>query len=274
MGLYDLYKKSPRVGLALGSGGIRGASHIGVIKVLEENKIPIDFIAGSSVGAIIGGGYAALKDIKKIEELTLSMKWRDTLSLLDTSFKGGIIKGAKIHEFLEKILGRLTFKDLKIPFVAVATDIKTGETILLSEGNLTQAIRASAGFPLMVKPINLKGKLLLDGGLSDPVPVDIVRKMGADIVIAVNLNSQDYLKEFKERTFYSVGARCIDIMQYRLSKYGVESAEISIEPFYSLKGGGIKAFKKFFDEDAKNIILAGEKATIKILPRIKELLKI
>ncbi|PIU29168.1 MAG: hypothetical protein COT09_02270, partial [Candidatus Hydromicrobium americanum] len=175
----------PKIGLALGSGGPKGLSHIGIIKVLEENNITIDFIAGASIGSVIGGFYASTKNIKKIEKIALSNNWRQTLPLFfDPSLRQGFVSGRKIKIFIENIIGKIHFKDLKIPFSVVATDIKTGETVIINEGEVALAIRASSSIPLIFKPLKLDSMLLVDGGLSLPVPVGVVRRMGADLVIA------------------------------------------------------------------------------------------
>ena len=129
--------KRPKIGLALGSGGSRGLAHIGVIKALEENNIPIDFIAGSSIGAMIGGFYAARLDIKEIEEIALSINWRRIFSILfDPHLKQGLIGGEKLKTFIKNYINGKKFEDCKIPFAAVATDLKTGEIVILNKGEI------------------------------------------------------------------------------------------------------------------------------------------
>lgn len=205
-----------KIGLALGSGGPKGLSHIGVIKVLEKNNIPIDFIAGTSIGSVIGGFYAATKDIKKIEEIALTNNWRQTLSLFfDLSLRQGFVDGKKIKNFIENVIGKIHFQYLKIPFSAVASDIKTGKAVVLNNGEVALAIRASSSIPLIFKPVKLENRLLVDGGLSLPVPAGVVRKMGADLVIAVNLD-YDYFSNNEDNKFgvYKLANNSIRLLNY------------------------------------------------------------
>ena len=260
--------KRKKIGLALGSGGIRGLAHIGVIKVLEKNNIPIDFIAGSSAGAFFGGLYAALGNSKSLEKLVFSMKWKQILSLIDPSFKGGLIRGKKIQEFIEQIVGKTLIEELKIPFSAVATDFKTGEKVVISKGKLSTALLASGAFPLIVKPVKWKNHLLLDGGLSDPIPVDVVKKMGADLTIAVDLDSKFYPKQNAGRAFPSKIVRCIEILRHHLAQSCSQTADIWIAPEFSdLK---LKEKIKIFGKTGKKIVQIGERACEEIVPEIKK----
>ena len=265
-------KKRPKIGLALGSGGAKGLAHIGVIKVLEENNTPIDFIAGSSIGALIGGFYSATKDIKQIEEIALSTNWRQVLSLIDPSLRQGLISGEKIKKFIENHIGKIRFQDLKIPLSVIATDLKTGETISINQGEVASAIRASISFPLVFKPVKWKSRLLADGGLSLPVPVEIVRKMGAELVIAVNLDADYFTNGDNNKTnlgFYKIANNSINLLRYHLASWNVKNADIIVEPKLDIKLG-IVHWNKFLD--GKNIILAGESAMKKKLPQLQELI--
>jgi NTE family protein len=258
----------PKIGLALGSGGPKGLSHIGIIKVLEENNIPIDFIAGSSIGSVIGGFYAATKDIKKIEEIALSNNWRQTLSLFfDPSLRQGFVSGRKIRNFIENIIGKINFKDLKIPLSVVTTDIKTGEAVVIDKGEVALAIRASSSIPLIFKPAKLNNRLLVDGGLSLPVPVSVVKKMGADLVVAVNLDA-DYFANNEDRSFgfYKVANSSIKLLRYHLASLNVKDADIVINPKIGKVG-----WNKFID--SKSVILAGEEAIQLSMLQLKKLIK-
>jgi len=184
-----------KVGLVLGSGGARGLAHIGVIKVLEKNNIPIDYIVGTSIGAFIGAAYASTKDINKIEESFMATDWKRILKFSSdfAPFSGGLIKGEYIKNFAKNNLNiNKTFNDLKIPFIAIATDIETGQAEILKSGNLIDSIRASVSLPGIFKPVKIENKILIDGGLSNPVPSNITRQMGADIIIAVDLDARSY----------------------------------------------------------------------------------
>ena len=259
--------KQHKIGLALGSGGAKGLAHIGVIKVLEENNVPIDYIAGSSIGALIGGFYAATRDIKEIEEIALKTNWRQMLSLIDPSLHLGLLGGEKVRYFIESYIDKIHFKNLKIPLSVIATDIKSGEVVSINEGDVASAIRASISFPLVFEPVKREMKLLADGGLSLPVPVDTVRKMGTGIIIAVNLDD-DYFSNGQNDSvgFYKIAHNSINILRHHLSLWNVKNADIIISP----KTGPLK-WDKFID--GKNIILSGEKAAREIMPEIVLLIK-
>lgn len=177
-----------KVGLALGSGSAKGLSHIGVIKLLEEMDIKIDYIAGSSIGAMIGGAYAAGVSINEIEDIALKTDLASSVKyFLPTISKSGLISGTKVTEFLRDIVGDIKIENLKIPFTATATDILTGQEVNFSKGKLVEAIRASISVPIIFQPVIHDNQILVDGGLANPLPVNIVREMGADFIIAVNV---------------------------------------------------------------------------------------
>ncbi|TNF84970.1 MAG: patatin, partial [Acidobacteria bacterium] len=211
----------PKIGLALAGGGAKGVAHVGVLQVLEELNVPIDYIAGTSMGAIIAGLYASGLSPDEMEEVLLEIDWIDTLEdetqRKDLAFrrkeeqrryamnlqlgikKSGIVwpTGLKTGQKLYFMLQSLTlpvadvedFDRLPTPFRAVATDIHTGEAVVLSHGNLATAMRASMAIPTVFTPVSLDGRLLVDGGLSNNVPVDVVSAMGADVVIAVDVGA-------------------------------------------------------------------------------------
>ena len=262
-----------RIGLALGSGGAKGLAHIGVIKVLEKNNIPIDFIAGSSIGALIGGFYSATKDIKRIEEIALSTNWRQLLSLIDPSLRRGLIKGEKIKKFIEAHIGKVKFQDLKIPLSVIATDLRTGEIIPINQGEVASAIRASISFPLIFKPVEREGRLLTDGGLSLSIPVEVVNKMGAGLVIAVNLDADYFTNKGNNKTdlgFYEIAINSINLLCHHLARWNVKNADIIVEPKLNVKKVGIVYWNKFLD--GRDIILAGELAMKKKLPQLQKLI--
>jgi len=257
----------PKIGLALGSGGPKGLSHIGVIKVLEENNIPIDFIAGSSIGAAVGGFYATNKNIKKIEEIALSNDWRQTLSLsFDLSLCQGFLSGKKIKKFIENIIDKKCFKDLKIPLSVVVTNIKTGEAIVINKGEVATAIRASISIPLFFKPVEKNDQLLVDGCLSMPVPVKVVKKMGADIIIAVNLDADYFSKNnINNYGFYKIANTSVKILTHHFSSLNAKEADIIINPKVGKVG-----WNKFIN--SKSVILAGEEAMRQSILQLKELI--
>jgi NTE family protein len=264
--------KRPKIGLALGSGGSKGLAHIGVIKILEKNNVPIDFIAGSSIGSLIGGFYAATKDISAIEELALSSSWHQLIELLlDPSLKRGLIKGEKVQDFIRKRIGHKNFSDLKIPFTAVTTDLVTGYTVTIKEGEILQAIRASISVPLVFEPVEMENWLLVDGGISEPVPVKTVREMGADLVIAVNLDVYFFAKDTNHITnLYKLSQRALNILRYHLAQHDIEGADLVIAP--EIATADLIGWQDFIHSQ-KNI-LRGEEAMLKELHELQNLISI
>jgi len=179
---------SHSIGLALGSGSARGWSHIGVIQALREMGINPDVVSGCSIGALVGGAYTAgyLDDLC---EWSKTLHKKDVVGFFDVSImSGGLISGERIMNFFRGHVGDITIESLSIPFAAVATDLGTGREIWLKSGSLLDAVRASISLPGIFSPVRIGDKWLVDGGLLNPVPVSVCRAMGADIVIAVNLN--------------------------------------------------------------------------------------
>ncbi len=261
------------VGLALGSGGYRGFAHIGVIKSLVKNKIPIDYLSGCSSGALVAAHYARFKDVVQLEQDLLHNRRDQLFALLDLNWTGGLISGQKLTVYLEKKLQNSYFKSLKIPLRIIATNISNGKLCSLNQGKVAPAVRASISVPLIFKPFLYQGKLLADGGLSDPVPGDSVRKMGADFVIGVNLYNK---KEFIVRKFTlsKVLRRAAAIILYNLSQNSAANCDIVIEPDTSHFARRSNMSKYFTQEIAEQIMLIGERATDKMIPRIKAKLKL
>lgn len=262
-----LRRTRKKIGLALGSGGPRGLSHIGVIKVLIENNIPIDYISGSSVGAIVGGLYAYFGNIEKLEKYFAKLTYKDMLEIFsDPRFAHGVLKGEKALKFLRKTLGRTRIEKLKTPFVAVATDLESGDVVELNKGDLALAIRASASIPVFFRPAKVGRRYLVDGGNAVPVPVYAVRKMGADIVIAVDLDDcyvspKNYMKDIEKASITQVAERAMDIMSYSLAKENTKNADVVIAPDVYDVG-----WQRFVN--GGDIIAEGERAARKMLPEI------
>lgn len=183
-------KKRLKIGIALGSGAARGLAHIGVLKALIEEGIPIDYISGSSIGALVGAYFASKGEVATLEEMVLGIDWRKLARLIDPNLifmLKGLIHGQKIKELLQAIIGDIEFKDLKIPLAVVATDINTGEEVIIKEGSVIEAVRASISMPAIFMPVKYGRRFLIDGGVVDPVPAGVVRNMGATFVIACNV---------------------------------------------------------------------------------------
>jgi NTE family protein len=178
----------PRIGLALGSGSARGWAHFGVIQALDEFGIPVHCVAGTSIGALVGAIFASGTTASVID-LIPKLDWRRIASFFDVVFpRSGLIDGKRLSDFIRLYVRETNIEDLPIPFRALATDLATGQEVVLSEGDIIEAVRASMSFPGILTPVRCGGVILVDGGMINPVPVSTVREMGAEIVIAVDLN--------------------------------------------------------------------------------------
>lgn len=181
-----LFTSTPKIGLALGSGAARGIAHIGVLKVLQEAKVPIVAISGTSIGALIGALYAAGVPVDEMEEIAKSVDWKKIASLVDPRVPvSGLIDGKRVSRFFEELLPVRDFSDLKIPLAMLATDVESGEAIVLKQGDLLTALRAAIAFPGIFTPVNIGERFLVDGGLCYPIPAHILKDLGADAVIGV-----------------------------------------------------------------------------------------
>jgi NTE family protein len=263
--------KRKTVGLALGSGGIRGLAHVGVIKTLLKHNIPIDYIAGSSIGAWVGAHYALFEDLERLEEFTVNRKEEKLRSFFEPSLNGGLIAGGRTRTLLSEWLDQAEFKDTKIPLSVVATDLRTREASIFSEGDLAPAVQASMAIPGMFRPISYEGKILVDGGVTKPVPTDVVKHMGADIVISVNLyrlppDPEDHAPGMN---FIAVASRTMEILRYQLSNTNLHLADIVMEPLL----GSYSSWTQYFRTDiGPEIVAIGEAEAEKHIEFIKALL--
>lgn len=258
----------PKIGLALGSGGPRGLAHIGIMKVLIENNIPIDYIAGASIGAMIGGFYAVNNDIAWVEKVIVANDWRKILSLYKPAFGKGLVSGTNVLKYLESHIGRVEFEELKTPLSVMATDIRKGEAVCMQKGRLATAIRASTAVPVLFEPAEREGKLLADAGLSVPVPVEVAREMGAEFVIAVNLDADyfgDRPKSKGSLSLYDIADHSINTLRKYLAHANTRTADFVIEPLV-----GKAKWSEF--ADAKKGIKEGEKFMRTKLPGLLEAL--
>jgi NTE family protein len=260
-----------KVGLALGSGAVRGLIHVGVLKTLIKHKIPIDFIAGSSIGSWVGAHYSIYKDIDKLEELTVGKKWEKLKTFLELSWSGGLVGGKKLEKLLNEWLGGANFKNCQIPLKIVATDLVKGETVTFQEGSLTRAVQASMAVPGVFKPIRFKNRILVDAGISNPVPDDLVKEMGADIVIAVNLDNFQDIQKKKYTRFSDVGLRTAEIMRHYLAVHCMQDVDFIVQPNLSKYASWSDYFTK--KDMGREIVEIGERETEKIIPAIKKALQ-
>jgi NTE family protein len=178
--------RKPKIALALGAGGARGWSHIGVIETLTEAGIKPDIVCGTSMGALVGAAYAA-GELDRLEEWAVSLGWRDVFGLMDFTWRGGLIRGQKLFEFMRSRFGLQDIASLPVPYGAVATELASGREVWLREGHVLDAVRASIAIPGVFAPVLRDGELLVDGALVNPVPVNMCRALGAEVVIAVDL---------------------------------------------------------------------------------------
>jgi NTE family protein len=262
-----------KVGLVLSGGAARGLAHVGVLRVLHREKIPIDIITGTSAGAVVGAAYAWNQDTARITHDALDANWKTMAPLIDPWFpKTGLIKGTKIKKLLTAYVGGgdITFNDLKIPFACVATDIDTGEEIVINSGSVPEALRASISIPGIFAVVKLGGRNLVDGGLTTPVPVQVARGMGADLIIAVNvtpgITDRVQKKPSRQLNIFQVLLQSIYISTYSLAKNALDDADIVIEP--ELKNIGAGDFQK-----AAEIIKRGRRAGRNAIPEIRKALE-
>jgi NTE family protein len=250
----------PKVGLALGGGFARGLAHIGVLKVLEEEKIPIDFIAGTSVGSVIGAAYASGISAKELEEVAALVRFKDFSRWTFSRF--GLFSNDKMAVFLRKILRCKTFEELRIPLAIAATDIVTGEPAVFTQGDLVDPVRASCAYPGMFQPVKIGNRLLVDGLLAHAVPATPLRDMGADRVISVYLAAH-WVKPGGPRHVFDVIGQCFSIAQARMCGPWQAASDIILQPDI-----GEFAYDDFVR--APELIRTGEEATRAIMPTIRE----
>jgi len=261
-----------KIGLALGSGGPRGLTHIGVIKALIEHGIPIDVITGTSSGSIVGGLYLSMGTIEQVEDIFVKLTLSEMASILaDIGLKSGVIKGENMEKFLELHINGSTIESLRLPFAAVTTDALTGSTVEITSGSLTRAIRASISIPGLVNLVNIDEQYLMDGGVSQPVPIRAARRLGATKVIAVNLDFYNFVandfRQGKPRAT-TMGLAAVKSLRYHLAQEQCKEAEIVIEPDVSHVNW--MSFPR--KSDRIDIIQRGYEATIAKMDEIKKLI--
>lgn len=252
----------PRVALALGGGGARGIAHVGVLKVLQQEHIPIDLIVGSSAGSIVGSLYASNPNSYRIESILLQAGITDLLDF-SPSLQGPIT-GNALQDFILRNATAKTFRQLKIPFIAVTTDLLTGETFPIESGPLAPAVNASSALPPVFHPVNLYSRTLVDGGVTDLVPVDIAKKYNPDVIIAVSITPN--VPRMMPSSIIGVYNRAYILSDARFAEYNMEGANVEIHPYVGQTG--------VFDSSNKPALIhAGEVAARRALPEICELLR-
>jgi len=251
--------RPPKIGLALGGGFARGLAHVGVIRVLEEEHIPIDMIAGTSVGSVIGASYASGVSAQELCEVAALVRFKDFSRWSLSRF--GLFSNDKMAIFLEKVLRCRTFEELRIPLAVAATDILTGDPAVFTSGNLIDPVRASCAYPGMFQPVKVDGRLLVDGLLAHAVPAAPLREMGAERIISVHL-SADWLKPNGPRHVFDIIGQCFSIAQDKMAGPWRLASDVIVEP-------EIGAFSYDDFAHAADLIKAGEKAARALLPKIR-----
>jgi len=249
--------KPAKIALVLGAGVSKGFAHIGVLKILESNKIPIHMIVGTSVGSAVGSLYAYGYNAFQLQKMSFSIEKGDILDL--TIPDNGFIKGEKLEEFINKTLKNTSMEKLKIPFYAVATEIKDGQEVVFGKGNTGQAVRASCSIPGIFRPVKIVDKMYVDGGVVSPVAVDAAKRFGADIVIAVDI-STGVERTQPENTIETI-LQSLNVMYSKLASIQLCNADVVIKP----KVGHIGSTDFSKRHEA---ILEGEKAALEALPQI------
>jgi NTE family protein len=253
--------KRPKVGLAFGGGFARGLAHIGVLKVFEEEGLPVDFIAGTSVGSVIGACYCSGISAKELEEIAAIIRFKDIGRYTLSRF--GFVSNDRMAGLLNKILKVKTFEELRLPLAIAATDFVTGEPVTFREGGLVDAVRASCAYPGMFLPVRVNGRLLVDGLLSHVVPAPPLKQMGADKVLAVSLSAHWCNSTTGPRHVFDVIGQCFSIAADKMSGAWKHDSDIIIEPDIACFG---------YDDFARasDLVKVGEKATREVLPQIKQ----
>lgn len=252
----------PKIGIALSAGAFRGFCHLGVLQVFAEAGIPIDYIAGTSMGAVIGALYAAGLDLKMLIGIAKHLRLKN---IIDPTFpRRGLLLGQKVTGLLHLFLRDLTFDQLKVPLAVVATDLSRGTEVVFREGHVVEALRASIAVPGIFTPVYRGNQVLVDGGLVNRVPVSTVRKMGAEVVIAVKIGLPAAQKRLQNVA--DIILQSFDVMQLQIMACKGQHADIIIEP-------DVVDFSPARLRNVDRCIQAGAVAARQALPLIKSFLR-
>jgi NTE family protein len=256
-------KQKPKIGLALGSGASRGFAHIGVIKVLERMGLRPDYIAGSSIGSIIGALYAAGMTPAMMEGIANNI---DAKLCYDIGFsRRGFMNGRKLEDLIKLLTRDMDFKDLPIPLAVTAVDLIKCERVIINEGKVYKGVRASISIPGVFQPVHVGEQVLIDGGMLERIPVNVVRDMGADIVIGVDVAFRG--EHRPPENFIEIILQTMEVMELEIMKHNVPSDDIIIRPDVSINNA-------LSLENLENVIDAGEKAAMEALDKLKALLAV
>lgn len=252
--------KKPKVALVLGGGAARGLAHVGVIRILEQEKIPIDLIVGTSVGSLIGAVYASHANSFELEWEAFKVTKDDIFDFTIISSRMGPVKGDRIEEFVNKVVPVKNIEEMRIPFIAIATDLNTGEMVVIDKGPVAKAVHASSAIPGVFHPVNYLNKTLVDGGVVDNVAVDVARQRGADIVIAVDVSGN--VVNYEINNLFDISLQAVNIMGNEIAKFKIKDADVMLTPHV----GDVKMLD--FDQK-KRCMTEGIAAAQAGMPKIK-----
>lgn len=248
--------KPAKIAVVLGGGGSKGFAHIGVLKVLEAQKIPVHMVVGTSAGSLVGSLYASGKSAFELQEIALKMDKDNVIDYQWKIWSGGIFIGDKLENFINTHVKNMPIEKLKLPFYAVAANVATGEEVVFTRGNTGMAVRASCSVPAIFQPLKIGNISYIDGGVVSPVAVDVARRNGADIVIAVDISGGIH-RTVPEGMLDTV-KKSVDIMYAKIAEYQIKNADVVIRP--NMKNIGSTDMDKF-----NEAIFEGEKAaTLKL----------
>ncbi len=253
----------PKVALVLGGGAARGFAHIGVIRALEQEKIPVDMVIGTSVGSLIGAIYASDRNSFELEWTAFKLEKDDLFDYgLLNAFTGmGVAKGQKLEEFIRTKIATANIENFKVAYAAVATDLNRGTRVVLDHGSVAKAVHASSAIPGVFEPVEFQGRLLVDGGVMDNIPIAVAREKGADIVIAVDISEN--VQNFNISNVIDVTIQAVNIMFDQNVKNKKKDADVLIAPAV-----GDVAMLDFTQK--KRCMQAGIDATEKAIPEIRK----
>jgi NTE family protein len=257
---FSFFRRNKKIGLALGGGAARGLAHIGVLKALSGAGISVDYVAGTSVGSVIGALYCAGYSWQEIKQTAKHINWGKLIT--PTIPITGLAKTNKLEHFMEHLLKHKSFADLQIPFCAVAVDISTGREVLLKSGSVARAVQASSSIPGLFEPTRIDGKLLVDGGLTNNVPSDVVREMGAGLVIAVDLNYY-YPKDGAPKHILDIIYASLFIIMNNKSSKADKFADFMVAP-------DLGSYSYYNLKNIDALIARGEEAMTSYIPKLKK----
>lgn len=261
--LRDEPRITPRIGLALGAGGARGFAHIGVLQKLEENGITVHCLAGSSMGALIGSLYAVGLSPQRMRKFIAHLPQKLWLDYKVSRM--GFIAGEKVKELIRLLTKNKNIEEADIPLAIVATHLKRGERVVFRQGSIAEAVRASISIPGIFEPAVIAGQYYVDGAVVDRLPVSVLREMGADLLIAVDVSSLETMQNAVTSVF-DVIVQSIDIMQREILKHRMVDVDVLIRP-------DVGSYSSMMYHRAEVMIREGERAAEKAMPAIKEAIR-